>query len=295
MLHESKLLSGAVDSSIKGTVQTSKRERSQLTGQDSVRIEISTIIAKDLHGMESQSQVGEHMSLKDVMKLPITYWLLIGIATLAEGLFIPFLDNGNKYYTTVFNGINEPEEAGIYLVMPYLVSALLVPVIGYASEKVKKRSYLIVASCFTFLLTYGLMLYLETSVEMRSSEWLRWLPVILLGLSIAMFCTIIMPTVPMIVDPKLLGTAFGIMEVFQNLAMGVFPIVIGAMREHFDNELEGFHVETQFLFIISCLCLGISFFLKTADSVSGGKIDVKDFRRKYVRSVMKEDPDSHDD
>jgi hypothetical protein len=35
----------------------------------------------------------------------------------------------------------------------------------------------------------------------------------------------------MLIKPQLLGTGFGIMEMLQNLALGVFPLVGGALRE----------------------------------------------------------------
>jgi hypothetical protein len=34
----------------------------------------------------------------------------------------------------------------------------------------------------------------------------------------------------MIVKPSLLGTGLGIMEVVQNLALGLFPLIAGAIR-----------------------------------------------------------------
>jgi hypothetical protein len=52
----------------------------------------------------------------------------------------------------------------------------------------------------------------------------------LLGGCIAIFCTVIVPTVPMIVKPSLLGTSLGIMEVVQNFALGLFPIIAAAIR-----------------------------------------------------------------
>jgi hypothetical protein len=70
------------------------------------------------------------------MNLPGSYWLLIIVATLAETLFIPFLDNGNKYYMAVFIGIEKPDDAGIYLVVPYVVAAGLVPILGLWVDKV---------------------------------------------------------------------------------------------------------------------------------------------------------------
>lgn len=35
----------------------------------------------------------------------------------------------------------------------------------------------------------------------------------------------------MLISPKLLGTGFGLMEMLQNLALGVFPLIGGALQE----------------------------------------------------------------
>jgi len=61
---------------------------------------------------------------------------LIIVATLAETLFIPFLDNGNKYYNAVFIGIDKPDDAGIYLVVPYVLGAVLVPILSLWVDRV---------------------------------------------------------------------------------------------------------------------------------------------------------------
>jgi MFS family permease len=101
---------------------------------------------------------------------------------------------------------------------------------GYTVDKVGRRSLVIIVSCGFILLTYIFMMYLETSVDLRTIEWIRWVPTALLGVCIAIFCTVIVPTVPMIVKPSLLGTGLGIMEVVQNLALGVFPLIAGVIR-----------------------------------------------------------------
>jgi hypothetical protein len=59
----------------------------------------------------------------------------------------------------VFKGIESPDDAGIYLIVPYMLGALLVPPLGYFAEKVEKKSYLIILNSFFFFLTYLIMLY----------------------------------------------------------------------------------------------------------------------------------------
>ena len=47
----------------------------------------------------------------------------------------------------------------------------------------------------------------------------------------------------------------------------------------------------MFLFVISCICLGMSLILKSVDLVIGNQIDRKIFRKKYIKEVLKDDVD----
>lgn len=66
---------------------------------------------------------------------------------------------------------------------------------------------------------------------MRASSVVPWIPVFLLGICVSIFCTVIVPTVPMLISPKLYGTGFGMMEMLQNLGLSVFPLISAAIRE----------------------------------------------------------------
>jgi MFS family permease len=59
--------------------------------------------------------------------------------------------------------VNTADEAGIYLILPYVVSSVLVPFMGYAVDKVGRRSIVLIFSCGFILFTYIFMMYLETS------------------------------------------------------------------------------------------------------------------------------------
>lgn len=144
---------------------------------------------------------------------------------------------------------------------------MVVP-LGFVADKAKNRGYLIIGSCLFIFITYAFMLYTETSIPMRESTFIPWIPVFLLGVCVAIFCSIIVPTVPMICPPSLLGSGFGMMEMLQNLALAVFPLLAGAIREtqhDEDNlhlgELKGFHLQTLFFYLISCLCVVFAIYL----------------------------------
>ena len=69
----------------------------------------------------------------------------------------------------------------------------------------------------------------------------------------------------------------------QNLALGVFPLIGGFIREAEESLPRGFHLQTLFFFLISCLCFGLSLILKAVDLTTGEKLDVKDFRKIYLK------------
>jgi hypothetical protein len=64
--------------------------------------------------------------------LPLTFWLLLLVCTFSEALFIPFLDNGNTYFSIIY-GVS-PTKAGTYLILPYCICALIVPVFGKSDD-----------------------------------------------------------------------------------------------------------------------------------------------------------------
>ena len=103
--------------------------------------------------------------------------MLIIVCMLSEALFIPFLDNGNTYFSTIY-GISSTD-AGTFLVLPYLFCALLCPFLGLLIDRIKWRSVVIVFSCFMFVVTYGCMMFLEHQEKIPDA--LIALPLILLG------------------------------------------------------------------------------------------------------------------
>jgi MFS family permease len=161
-----------------------------------------------------------------------------------------------------------------------------VVILGFMVDKVKKRSYLLVGSCVFYTFTYLFMMFTESTKAMRETEIVAWMPSFLLGICIAIFCTIIVPTIPMLVPPQLMGTAFGIMEMLQNLALGAFPLLGGYLRSTEENSAKGFHLQTLFFFLVSCLCTGVAIVLKAVDLTTGRRLDIKNFRKQYLKQVL---------
>lgn len=80
----------------------------------------------------------EEINLRDLAKLSGTFWIVISICMISEALFVPFLDNGNDFFQSRFGFT--PNQAGMFLITPYVVSAILTPMFGIFSDKVNYSS-----------------------------------------------------------------------------------------------------------------------------------------------------------
>lgn len=121
------------------------------------------------------------------------------ISSLAESLFIPFLNNANKLYQHRFGFSNV--RAGDILVVPYLSAALFTPFVGiYMSFKgnTPRAKYILIAA-FMFLLTHLSFAMLNNCLN---ECVISIFPLVLLGVSFSGFASVIMPSIPIFIDDE---------------------------------------------------------------------------------------------
>ena len=130
--------------------------------------------------------------------MPRIFWLLVVISSLAESLFVPFLNNANKLYQYRFGFSNVG--AGEILMIPYLAACLFTPFLGIfmsINRNSPRAKYILLSSVF-FLATHLFFALLPNCFECIASI----VPLIMLGLCFAMFAGIIMPSVPIFVNDE---------------------------------------------------------------------------------------------
>jgi hypothetical protein len=167
-------------------------------------------------------QAEEKVLLSQISKMPRIFWILLLISSLAESLFVPFLNNANKLYQTRFGFTNVG--AGEILVIPYVAAFIFTPFLGIfmsMNRSSPRARYILFSSSF-FLITHVMFATLPNCFECVASIF----PLVGLGLCFAVFASIIMPSVPIFVgDEKVLGTAFGLAAIMQNILLTVFPLL----------------------------------------------------------------------
>jgi nitrate/nitrite transporter NarK len=57
------------------------------------------------------------------------------------------------------------------------------------------------------------------------------IPMVVLGAAFVLVPAAMWPSVPLVVDKRIVGTAYGVMTLIQNLGLMAFPYLNGALRE----------------------------------------------------------------
>jgi MFS family permease len=114
------------------------------------------------------------------------------------------------------------QQAALVMSEPYTMSALLSPVLGMFVDRYGGRVYHLFASQIALMLAHLLM-------------GLTFVPAVLLllgvGVGYSTFAAVLWPSVPLVVAPSQLGTAYGVLTSLQNLGLCLTPLLVGHVFE----------------------------------------------------------------
>eukprot|EP01083_Nonionella_stella_P225519 801681_1 len=189
---------------------------------------------------------GDVVKLSDVKAFSLLYWLLLVSCVVVYGCVLPWNNIGsafmqNTYHMTAKQGNN-------HLLIPYLICAFCVPLFGYISDKIGKRSQLIALSTIALTASHCIFTWF-TCVN-------ALIPLCLMGVSYSIYASAIWPSVAMIVKQSRLGTAYGFIGSVQNGGLALIPIIVGSLTLN-DDQIDAttyYYVE---IFFFGLGCFGV--------------------------------------
>jgi len=148
---------------------------------------------------------------------------------------------------------NDPEKAAQIMGVPDTISAVLVPFVGTFCDRYGHRAHTILVTssiCAFVHFTFGT----ATSATLSSPVFL----LVLLGLAYAFLLTF-MPCVPLLIQEKWLGVAYGLTVSLSNLAWTIFPLIVAALinsdPSYFSTEM--FFFLSSFLGVLASIALNV--------------------------------------
>jgi MFS family permease len=150
----------------------------------------------------------------------------------AVALYVPFLDGANALFIARFGFTSI--SAGRALTVTYLVAAIFSAPLGILIDKVGYKRYFIIVCFVIFTLAQFIILVFPQSDGDQSNGAIAGL--VFIGLGYCFYGNCILPTIPLVVKKKVTGTAFGLMQMIESIALAFFPLINGALVQNAENK-----------------------------------------------------------
>ena len=160
------------------------------------------------------------------------FWLIVTLCMFAVALYVCFLDNANKLLQTRFC-YTQPS-AGRAIMIVYIVAASFSAPLGLIVDKVGYKRYFTIAGMVIFTIAHIIILaYPQCNGETVTNSFsgASW-GLFLLGLGYCFYANCVVPSIPLVVRKKVTGTAFGIMQMIESVALAFFPLIAGVLVQH---------------------------------------------------------------
>ena len=112
--------------------------------------------------------------------------------------------------------------------VPYTISAIAAPFLGYAVDRVGRRAHLSMLAPLLLVIAHTLLGFGGPNIP-------PLVPMITMGTAYSIFAAALWPSVPLVVRSDAVGMAYGAITCCQNCGLAFLPIVVAAIYSRFSS------------------------------------------------------------
>ncbi|RYG65001.1 MFS transporter, partial [archaeon] len=117
-------------------------------------------------------------------------------------------------------------QVSIIMSIPYIISAVLSPPLGFAIDIYGMRAVIALLAPMLLIVVHAVLGYTRMSPV---------LPLVGQGLAYTGFVSVLWPAIPLVVEDRVVGLAFGIVSSMQNFACAVIPLMVASIYSDSGN------------------------------------------------------------
>jgi MFS family permease len=183
-----------------------------------------------------------------------SYWYILGLHVLFAAVFFPFRTTYVIEYFQHVKGLTL-QQASFANSWVFFAAVFATPFFGLLADRFGHRA---------LMLTFGTVLLPLTFVVLGVTNLDLWVSTVMMGISFSLVPAVIWPATTLIVDPRRLGTAFGLITSIQALAMAVSNLAAGWLADRAGagaHNPAGYSVMLWFFFLLSLTALASALLL----------------------------------
>lgn len=194
------------------------------------------------------------------------FWIVALLCVLYYSAIFPF----QKYAINMLQcnlGVTAQEAGFVFFVFP-LGAAAITPILGNFLDRKGKGATMLIFGALLMIVCHLTFAFVLPATH---SELIAYGAIILLGISFSLVPASLWPSVPKLVEGKLLGSAYAVIFWIQNIGLYAFPMIIGAVlaasNPGVENPLEYNYTVPMVLFAaLGGLALILGIALKALDA-----------------------------
>ena len=238
--------------------------------------------AMDLHGEKvlalPKPDSSDKIVFSDLRKFNSSYWYVVLLCVTFYSAIFPFTALATDMFHDKWGLPLVSESTGGFLSQIFdnflhmfstapgvtsiiiFASMIFAPFAGNLVDRIGKRATLMIV---------GSLMMIPAHLVMGITHWNPLPSMIVLGAAFVLVPAAMWPSVPLVVEEKRVGTAFGLMTAIQNMGLGLFPLLNGKLRD-----ATGTYTATQVMFAsLGVAGLMFALLLLQSDRRHGGKLE----------------------
>jgi MFS family permease len=169
----------------------------------------------------SSSIAVEQIKWRQLLNFDLSYWYILGLHVLYAAVFFPFRTTYAIEYFQHAKGLTL-QQAGVANSWVFFAAIFATPFFGLLADRLGHRA---------LMLSFGTLLLPLTFVVLGLTDLDLWVSTVMMGVSFALVPAVIWPATTLIVEPRRLGTALGLITLIQALAMAASNLAAGRLAD----------------------------------------------------------------
>lgn len=217
---------------------------------------------KQLGAAASDGEPTEEFKVSDLGRIfgSRMFWIVALLCVLYYSAIFPFQRYATNYLEMTL-GVETTVAADLLRWFPIL-AMVLTPLLGSFLDHKGKGATMLMLGSLIMIVCHLSFAYI---LPMYPSQWLALLIIVVLGVSFSLVPAALWPSVPKIIDPVILGSAYSLIFWIQNIGLCFVPLIIGETLK----ATGGYTVPMLIFASLGVFALLLSFALKALDKKKG--------------------------
>jgi MFS family permease len=196
----------------------------------------------------ADTAAAERSRLGSLLRFDLSYWYILALHVLYAAVFFPFRTTYAIEYFQHVKGLSL-KQAGVANSWVFFAAIFATPFFGLLADRLGHRA---------LMLTFGTLLLPVTFVILGLTDLNLWVSTVMMGISFSLVPAVIWPATTLIVEPRRLGTALGLITLIQALGMAASNLAAGWLADKAGAGAEnpaGYAAMMWFFFLLSLVAL----------------------------------------